>query len=328
MTPGARLAAPWDPVEEVWISWPEDPAWPELERARESVAALCAALTDFERPADRPRLRVCLHSDEGMQSARVVLGAFRPDLPRVDLATGFDGCEPVLFWRHPRRTSAVAGLEMPAPMFQALDRLTRRASLQLSPAAIALMRGALETDGEGTALLTREHWFRPGWNQGFNIHQLESVLAEDFGIRRCLWLDRGLPGAPGHGLVAPLVRFAAPGKVLCQRPVVASDPHAGLYRAVGQTLRHARDAADRRLEVIELPAPAPVVSGRPLPLSHLDFLRVENLIVVPVFTGGEHRDLREAFARALPDCRLVLHQVSPELGTRRAFYGLALTVPA
>lgn len=326
MSEAGRLTTSWDPVGEVWLHWPENLERSVLERSREVVAALCGHLVHENGPTDSAvTVRILATSDEGLHSAKVGLGAFRPTIQLVDETGPFDGREPVFFWAWQKRLSAVIGTQIETAFYASLERLSRRANMRLVPGAIALERAALETDGEGTALLTRAHWMRPGWNQNFNVEQLQSLLAEDFGVRRCLWLDRGLEGTVCPDAVSQIVRFIAPGRVLCQRPAVPTDPLAPLYRSVATVLRHARDAAGRALEVLEIPAPAPSMgdSGR----SHLGFLRLNGVVLVPVFSSGEHTELRDALQTAFPTERVVLQPVPDAFGAWGGLHGLVLSLP-
>lgn len=331
MSASARLATAWDPVEELWLRWPEGLDPNPLGRERECIASLCAALTDFDDPPPQEvRMRVLVQSEASMQSAKVVLGAFRPTLQRVDPCPAFDGREAVFFWKAARRVSAVIGSLMPAELFAVLEKVSRRAGLRLSPASISFERASIETDGEGTALLTRAHWMRPGWNANLNIEQLEELLAEDFGITRCVWLDRGmdLPGRPN--LVSGVARFAAPGRVLCLESNAPNDPFAGVYRAVRRTLEVSRDARGRPLEILPIPAPAGAAdpAGEAIAASPLDYLQVNGQVVVPVFSDRLPAGLREAFAAAFPEAHVSLLPVPRELAARGSFYGMALAMPA
>ncbi len=326
-----RLATSWDRVEEVWLKWPEALPPKGLERAREVMVSLCTALSALERPHRGPaaRLRLLAATEEGQRSAAVALGAIPgasvgPARPTAPL----DGRGPVLAWGAGLRRQLLVGQGAGPGWIEDLGDLAREQHVPLTPLAFALERGSLETDDEGTALLTREHWLRPGWNANFDADRLAALLREELGLERILWLDRGLRGDPAHGQVHRVARFLAPGRVLCMREISDNDPQAGVYRAVRRNLAGQTDAAGRPLEVIELPAPPDGRSERLFPRSHLGFLRCNQRLVVPTYGQTGMGALREAFAAAFPAAECVFLRVTPYLEAGGSLHAAALTLPA
>lgn len=332
MSAPGRLVTSWDPVEEVWFHWPEQLDPSSLESARDLIVALCGAFVDFEHSGVCPSLlvRVLVHSEEGMQSAKVALGAFRPSLHRVEMEGPFCGREPILFWRQGRQVKMIIGAGASSQAVVDIDKIVRRAGLRIFPSSLAFERGAIDTDGAGTALLTRAHWLRPSWNANLHIERLQSFLLEDFGLSQTIWIDRGLPGDCHRDHLYRVARFAGSGRIVCLRSFGTSDPHAGVFDAVRRNLERQTDADGKPFEVFDIPSPPPQLNerGHPYPLSYLGYLQVNGLIIVPVFNDGDHGPVRRAFQTAFPDARIILHRASLELEPGGAFNSLALKVPA
>ena len=147
--------------------------------------------------------------------------------------------------------------------------------------------GSVDGDGEGTILTTEScllnpNRARPG--QARSREALEAMLEETLGAKCVLWLGRGLCGDDTDGHIDDLTRFIAPGRVVT---VVSSDPTDADYGALRENrgrLDTMSDAAGRRLEVIELPAPDPVSGpeGR-LPASYANFYFANQALLVPTF---------------------------------------------
>ena len=127
------------------------------------------------------------------------------------------------------------------------------------PSPLVNEGGGIHVDGEGTVLLTETVQLDPRRNPYSTKERVEWELQRTIGATRCIWLPRGLTrdyesaGTRGH--VDMVATFAAPGRVLLHWQDDPSHPDHRVVREVREVLEQATDAAGRRLEIIELPAP-------------------------------------------------------------------------
>lgn len=144
--------------------------------------------------------------------------------------------------------------------------------------------GALETDGEGTFISTRQCLLNKNRNPAMSEKDVEAVLKAALGAEKVIWLDEGLEGDHTDGHVDNLARFVAPGKVVCMRPWGDDDPNAKVLAAIEKTLAAATDAQGRRLEVITVPSPGRAeMDGEPAAASHMNFYIANRSVVMPVY---------------------------------------------
>jgi agmatine deiminase len=169
---------------------------------------------------------------------------------------------------------------------------------------VVLEGGAIDVDGEGTLLATEECLLSDvqARNPGLSRGELEAALARGLGIRRVIWLGRGIVGDDTHGHIDDVCRFVAPGVVvLCAE----SDPRDVNYGALAENrerLEQSRDAAGRSLEVIALPMPAPIVfDGVQVPASYANFYIANGRVLVPVFNDPRDRTALGILAELFPD---------------------------
>jgi agmatine deiminase len=162
------------------------------------------------------------------------------------------------------------------------------ASATLLQSAAVLEGGALDHDGEGTVLTTRQCLLNPNRNAGWTEAVAEGALARDLGARKVLWLGDGLLNDHTDGHVDNLARFAAPGLVVCPMAFGRGDPNAEVYDAAAGALAGMTDAAGRRLRVARIPSPGWIEAGGVggVPASHMNFIIANQAVILPVYGEG------------------------------------------
>src|SRR5208337_3225396 len=132
------------------------------------------------------------------------------------------------------------------------DEIARLSGKRIVRFDFVLEGGAIDHDGEGTVLTTRQTLLNPNRN-GWTKAQAEAALAKALGARKVIWIDEGLLNDHTDGHIDNIARFIAPGRVVCQAPAGANDPNADLLKAIAHALEDATDAKGRKLEVIRVP---------------------------------------------------------------------------
>lgn len=145
--------------------------------------------------------------------------------------------------------------------------------------------GALEFDGEGTLITTRQCLLNPNRNPGLTEAGAETVLKSALGIRKVLWVDEGLVADHTDGHIDNIVRFVRPGVVVCQAPAGEDDPQAAVLTGIARQLSRMTDACGRRLQVHTIPSPGRVDmgDGEIVPASHMNWVIGPRNVVVPTY---------------------------------------------
>jgi agmatine deiminase len=184
--------------------------------------------------------------------------------------------------------------------------IARIAGVTLRDFDFVLEGGAIDHDGQGTLLATRQTLLnknRNGWSEAEAGH----ALAEAFGARKIIWIDEGLKGDHTDGHIDNIARFVAAGRVVCQSPAGSDDPNAEVLEAVARRLEEATDAAGRRLEIVRIPGVGLLrnAHGAIAPASHLNFVIANGVVVVPVY-GTRTQDAALATLQAVFPGRKVI----------------------
>lgn len=309
-----RQPAEWARHDAVWIGWPSvaDLWGDDLAPARGEVEALIRAIVSPGNGLEGERVELLVRGDEARAAAEEV----RARLPSPTSVTLHEAPIGDIWLRDtgPVFTlDAAIGLTASAFRFNGwggkyeLPEDDRIADLVADFAGAGLTRfdrlvaegGALEVDGEGTVVTTRQCLLNANRNPGLSQSEIEEILRKAIGVEKVIWLDEGLAGDHTDGHVDNLARFVAPGKIVCMHPTGDDDPNREVLDAIGRRLSKETDAAGRRLEVVEIPSPGRVMrDDEVVPASHLNFYIANHSLVMPVYEtlSGTAKPGEEALA--------------------------------
>lgn len=324
---GYAMPAEWAPHVATWLAWPHNRSdWPGKLGPipwvfAEVVRHLCR----------RERVRIFVQDAAHEAGARRVLGRVGADLAAVDwlrvptdrvwtrdsgaiLVRDRAGRRAATLWRF----NAWAKYDDFRRDVRVGERMARFAGVpswraEVGGRAVVLEGGAIDADGEGTLLATEECLLSDvqARNPGLGREGTEAVLADGLGVHKVIWLDRGIVGDDTHGHVDDVCRFVAPGRVVLCDERDAKDENHAILAENRERLAGARDAAGRRIEVVALPMPRPLVfAGRRLPASYANFYVANGLVLVPTFNDPADRVALGILAELFPGREVVgIHAV-------------------
>jgi agmatine deiminase len=302
------VPAEWAPQKAIWTAWPADPdQWNgDLKTPRRDVAALVRALS----PSNRVRLLVAGTEAEASACAELgnaaeIVPARYGDIWLRDtgpiFARGEGGAVALRF-----KTNGWGGkFDLPDDATVG-DDIARASGTPIRKFDFVLEGGAIEHDGEGTILATRQTLLnanRNGWTEA----QAEAALREAFGAKKIIWLDQGLLNDHTDGHIDTLARFVGKGRVVCQSPEDAADPNAAILNEIARNLEAATDASGRTLDVIRIPSPGLVLDamGEVAPASHVNFVIANGIVAVPTYATPSAERAVEALQTVFPGRKVV-----------------------
>ena len=176
------------------------------------------------------------------------------------------------------------------------------------PQRVVLEGGSIEVNGRGTLITTEECLLGEVQqrNPGLTRADLEHIFADYLGVKKVIWLERGIAGDDTHGHVDDITRFVAPGRVLTAYEDDRSDPNHEPLRENFRKLTRSSDQSGKPLLVSKLPMPAPVVfKEQRLPASYANFYVANAVVLVPVFNDANDRVALNIIADAFPKRQVV-----------------------
>ncbi|HEX6866025.1 MAG TPA: agmatine deiminase family protein, partial [Caulobacteraceae bacterium] len=290
------VPAEWSPHRAMWLGFPSHAAlWEsDLDAAQDEVATLARALAG--PGAEQVRLMVC--GDEAMAAAKARLGS----VDNIAFVPGRFGD----IWLRDTGPIFTSGDEAAAFRFngwggkyelegdnEVAEQIAKAENARLTRHDFILEGGAIDHDGEGTVLTTRQCLLNPNRNPGWTEEAAEAALRDSLGARKVLWLGDGLRNDHTDGHVDNLARFVAPGVVACPIGWGRGDPNVRVYDETAQMLGAMTDAMGRKLTVMRVPSPGWIEGEdrQPIPASHMNFLIANRAVVVPLYDDGRAGEL-------------------------------------
>ena len=297
--------AEWAPHRAMWLGFPSHgDLWLEdLDEAQAEVAALAAALAG----PGRETVRLMAAGDDAVRTARRLVG----DVAGVEIVPGrfgdiwlrdtgpifLDGAHAAGF-----RFNGWGGKYILEGDEEVAEQIAAHAGAALARNDFVLEGGAVDHDGAGTVLTTRQCLLNPNRNPGWDQARTEAALAKALGARKVLWLGEGLMNDHTDGHVDNLARFVAPGVAVCPIGFGEDDPNAAAYDAAAEALAGMTDAEGRRIRVERIPSPGLILDedDKPVAASHMNFLIANGAVIAPTYEANGGRLALEALERLFP----------------------------
>jgi agmatine deiminase len=328
---GFRMPAEWEPHRATWIAWPHQrDDWPDKFSP---IPWVYAEIVRHLHCSEE--VRILVNGSRSEASARAVLDKLPLDWGRISFwriptdrvwtrdygpifvtAAGQLGCVNCWFngWaKYPNwhRDNTVAG--------RIANKLRLKSwSPRINGYEVVLEGGSIEVNGQGLLLTTEECLLSEVQqrNPGFGKPEYERVFADYLGVRKVLWLGRGIAGDDTHGHIDDVARFVGPRTVVA---AVEEDRGDANYEPLQENLHRLRgmtDENDRPLEVHCLPMPGPVwFAGQRLPASYANFYIANDRVLVPMFNDANDRRALNILADLFPARTVIgIHAVDLVLG--------------
>lgn len=301
-----RLPPEWEHHQSCWLAFPTDRSlWEDqLEGAQEEFLALAKTIGFSEKlnilvknEADRAIVLshlsgcdvVCHLINYGDIWLRDTAPLFMKDEAGKDCGVYFD-------WNG---WGEKYNLEHDDQVSQSILNLLQIDSLYFN---WVLEGGAIEVDGEGTCLTTKQCLLNP--NRGLNSdqNQVEDLLKSALGVSKILWLHRGLLNDHTDGHIDTIARFVAPGKVLCMESMGWDDPNREVLGEIRETLLEMTDSRGKSLEVLTIPSPGLVLDDRQgiMPASYLNFYISNQIVIVPTYDAPWDEEAVQLISKCFP----------------------------
>ena len=287
------IPAEWEKQSAIVVGFPSHPhLWPGslLEEAQLEIAALCNRLSEDQTCYVMVANHESQHKAKKMISGKAVIQMFDfGDIWFRDIAPIFKTSQSAIGFKHNGW-----GHKYLYPFDDSVaKRMSGLYDLEVEFFDVVLEGGALEHNGEGAILTTKEcllHENRNAWD----ISMAEKFLRHAFHAKKIYWLERGLAFDHTDGHVDNVARFLSKETVLIQTAQGDRDPNKNLFKRLEFELR------SQGLQTKSIPSPG-LISGRDqaiMPASHLNYVISNNCLIMPNYLKDPFAD-KKAVAESL-----------------------------
>lgn len=279
-----HMPAEWAPHRGILMEWPvPDPTWAEdIHAAKIAFGQVARTIAAFE-----PVTMIANPGEAAEAAAACGDGAGILEIAHDDCWARDNG--PTFVKR--TDTGALAGISWRFNAWggkfpYALDdkiplQYLAHIGIERIDAPLVLEGGSIHTNGAGTLITTEECLLNPNRNPGLSRAEIERLLCDYLGVQRIIWLPYGLEGDETDGHVDNVCCFIDEHTVLLPWTDDKADPNYERLSADRAVL----DAAGLNIKFMPQP-PEILHRGYPLTLSYINFLFVNDGIVMPVFGGA------------------------------------------
>ncbi len=186
-------------------------------------------------------------------------------------------------------------------------------NLPLLEPQLVLEGGAIDVNGQGLCLTTEQCVLNENRNLGKTKKDVEKFLADYLGIKKTIWLWKGLVNDHTDGHIDELARFVGPNKIVCAYESNEADENYAILKNNYETLCEARNLANEPFEVIKLPMPhlqfKETVAGHPksskAPVSYTNFYIGNSVVLASVFNDPHDAEAVKIIQACFPNRQVV-----------------------
>jgi len=304
---GWFMPAEWWPHTRCWMAWPTRIWGSWLKSAKEDVATVAKAITEFDE-----LVSLIASPDSAAEAAQACGGKVEVIAMPIDdcwtrdtgptfLVNNKGGCAGISWgfngWGERYKPYTEDAL--------LARRLLGELKLLGFAGPLVIEGGNLCSDGEGTLLTSETAILDPKRNPGLTRDEAEKRLRAYLGVKKVIWLPGNPEDTVTRGHVDGIACFCQPGLVIAE---ITGDKNHLEYEALKkcrEALEGERDAQGRELEVLTLTRPRVRRPTKDFCSSYVNFYIANRGIVMPKF-GDDRAD--EAARKVVEDafrCKVV-----------------------
>ena len=151
---------------------------------------------------------------------------------------------------------------------------------------IILEGGSIDVNGKGLILTTKQCLLSnvQQRNKGFKIDDYNQIFNKFFGVKKVIWLNKGIYGDDTHGHIDDIARFVSKNKIFIAKENNKKDKN---FRNLNENIRILKEfkrVNRQKFKIIYLPMPkAKFIDGIRVPASYLNFYIANKVVLVPTF---------------------------------------------
>ena len=143
-------------------------------------------------------------------------------------------------------------------------------------------------------------------NKGFKINDYNQIFKKYFGVRKAIWLNKGILGDDTHGHVDDIARFVSKDIIFIARENNKKDKNFSNLNENIKILKKFVRENEKKIKIIYLPMPkAKYIEGIRVPASYLNFYIANKIVLVPTFNDPNDKVVLKIFKKYFKTRKIV-----------------------
>ena len=165
---------------------------------------------------------------------------------------------------------------------------------------IVLEGGSIDVNGKGFLLTTKQCLLSKiqQRNKGLKKDDYNKIFNKYFGVRKVIWLNKGIHGDDTHGHVDDIARFINKDKIFIAIEKNKKDKNFKNLMENIKIIKKFKKENKEKFKIIYIPMPKPkFIEGVRLPASYLNFYIANKVVLVPSFNDPKDKVVLKIFKK-------------------------------
>ncbi len=171
---------------------------------------------------------------------------------------------------------------------------------------VVLEGGAIDVNGKGVLITTEECLLSrvQQRNPGLNKNDYEKLFFNYFGIKKVLWLKKGIIGDDTHGHIDDLARFVSENKIFLAYEKDKKDEN---YKILINNFKIIKKLnKSKKFKIIRIPMPeAKYIEGTRVPATYLNFYIANKIVLLPTFKDKNDKYVLKIFKKHFKNRKII-----------------------
>ena len=173
--------------------------------------------------------------------------------------------------------------------------------------SVTLEGGSIDVNGNGLLLTTKECLLSKiqERNPGLGIKDYTTIFKKILGVRKIIWLEKGISGDDTHGHIDDVARFVSKNKVFL---AVENNKKDKNFKNLKKNLDILNKTIidKKKLKIIKIPMPSPkIIKGTRVPVTYLNFYIANKIVLVPVFNDAKDKIVINIFKKNFKSRKII-----------------------
>ena len=173
---------------------------------------------------------------------------------------------------------------------------------------IVLEGGSIDVNGAGYLLTTQQCLLSKIQcrNKGLRRSDYYKIFNKYFGIKKIIWLNKGIYGDDTHGHIDDIARFVEKNKIFIAKENNKKDKNFKNLKENIQIVRKFKKEENKKFKIVFLPMPKPkFIEGIRVPASYLNFYIANKIVLVPIFKDPKDKIVLNIFKKNFKNRKIV-----------------------